>query len=250
MLAVGCGKHEGAKSMHTFGLGNSIVPAARRIISKGNVLGGLALLENPLDRTCAIRLATPGSMVVVDSELLRSARKLLPRLPITSLDILVIDQMGKNISGAGIDPNVVGFWRRDGGPREPDYRTLIALELTPQSHGNAVGLGLVDMASQRLIDAIDYDATYTNVLTSGIWAAVKTPVTLATDRIVLGTALSKIADPTHVRMARIRNTLQLGAFWVTEALIPELRQRGDVEVEDQPLPLEFDAAGRLLPAAE
>ena len=249
MLAVGCGKHEGAKSMHTFGLGDSIVPAAKRIISKGNVLGGLALLENSLDQTCLIRLATPENMVAVDSELLLSARKLLPRIPIASLDILIIDQMGKNISGAGIDPNVVGFWRRDGGPREPDYRTLIALELTPQSHGNAVGLGLVDMTSQRLIEAVDYDATYTNVLTSGIWAAVKTPVVLETDRIVLETALSKIANPARVRMARIRNTLQLETFWVSESLLPELLQRSDVEVEDLPFSLEFDVAGRLLPAA-
>jgi hypothetical protein len=247
MLAVGCGKHQGASTMHRFGLGDSVVPAAQRIIARTNVLGGLALLENSLDRILDIRLTLPEGFVAVDRELIALARDLLPRIPIDSLDILVIEQIGKNISGAGVDPNVVGFWRREGGDRRPDYRILVALELTPESHGNAVGMGVLDLVSKRLIDAVDFDATYTNVLTSGIWAAGRMPIALETDRAVLDAALAMVTDIKRLRMARIRNTLQLETFWVTEALIDEVHGSGNMEVDPRPLPIAFDQQGRLLP---
>lgn len=246
MLAVGCGKHQGALSMHKFGLAATIVPSARIILEKAPVLCGLAILENSLDETHTLKLALPEEFVEVDRELLTSARRLLPTIPLEDLDILIVDEMGKNISGAGIDPNVIGFWRREGGPREPDYRTLIVLDLTPESEGNAVGIGMADLTTQRVIDKIDRKPSYTNAITSGVWRSVRLPLALENDRVVIETVLSHVPDLQHVRMVRILNTLHLENFWATEVLLPELRRKEGVTVDETPLQLQFDDEGRLL----
>jgi hypothetical protein len=207
MLTVGCGKHEGALNMHKFGLAASIIPAARIILEKTSVLCGLAIVENSADRSHTMRFVLPEQFVEIDRELLELAWKFLPGIPLEELDILVVDEMGKNISGAGIDPNVVGFWRREGGWRKPDYRTIIVLDLTPQSDGNALGIGLTDLTTRRVIDKVNIQATYANALTTGIWGSVRLPIALENDRAVLETALSHVSDLDHVRMVRIVNTL-------------------------------------------
>ena len=188
MLTVGCGKHEGALNMHKFDLAASIIPAARIILEKAPVLCGLAILENSVDRTHTMRFALPEQFVEIDRELLELSWKFLPTIPLEELDILVVDEMGKNISGAGIDPNVVGFWRREGGPRKPDYRTIIVLDLTPQSDGNALGIGLTDLTTRRVMDKVSIQATYANALTTGIWGSVRLPIALENDQAVLETA--------------------------------------------------------------
>lgn len=246
MLAVGCGKDMGASNVHKFDLAASLVPAAEMIIEKAPVLCGLALVENRSGETHTIKSALPHEFVDVDKELLKEARKLLAKIPLDDLDILVVDEMGKNISGTGIDPNVIGIWRRDGGSRKPDYRTLIVLDLTPQSHGNAMGIGMVDLTTRRVIDKIDLQATYTNVITSGILRNARLPMTLENDRTVLATALSLVPEPERVRMVRIVNTSSLETFWATEAILPELRRQAGIVVDNTPLPVEFDDEGRLL----
>jgi hypothetical protein len=245
LLTVGCGKHKGALNMHKFGLASSITPAARIILEKAPVLCGLGIVENALEQVHTVKLAFPEQFIEVDKELLRSARGLLPRIPLDDLDILLVDEMGKNISGAGIDPNVVGFWRREGGPRKPDYRTLIVLDLTPQSKGNAVGIGMADLTTRRVIDKVDLKPTYTNAITAGVWRGVRFPIALENDRAVLEAALSHVLDPPHVRMVRIVNTLHLESFWATEALLPELREQEGLIVDETPLQLQFDDKGTL-----
>jgi hypothetical protein len=245
MLAVGCGKHEGALNMHKFGLAASIIPAARVILEKAPVLCGLAIVENSADRTHTMRFVLPEQFVETDRELLELAWKFLPRIPLEELDILVVDEMGKNISGTGIDPNVVGFWRREGGPRKPDYGTIIVLDLTPQSDGNALGIGLTDLTTRRFMDKVNIEATYANALTTGIWGSVRFPIALQNDRVVLETALSHVVDLDHVRMVRIVNTLHLENFWATEALLPELRKQKGITVDEKPLQLQFDDEGKL-----
>jgi hypothetical protein len=247
MLTVGCGKHEGASVMHRFGLAASIVPAAKLILRHAPVLCGLAIVENSSERTHTVKLTLPGQFVEVDRDLLVVARRLLPRIPLDDLDILIIDEMGKDISGAGIDPNVIGFWRRESGPRMPDYRTLIVLDLTPQSHGNAVGIGMADLTTRRVIEKVDLKASYTNAITTGMWSSVRLPIALANDRAVLDTALANVADPFRIRMARIINTLKLETFWVTQPLLSELDAKSRITVDETPRSLAFDGQGRLLP---
>jgi hypothetical protein len=142
---------------------------------------------------------------------------------------------------------VTGFWRREGGPRKPDYRTIIVLDLTAESHGNATGIGMADLTTRRVMDKIDLKATYMNALTSGVLRSARMPMALVTDRAAVEAALDRIPDPQGVRMARIVNTLSLETFWATEAVLSELREKDRIGVGDTPLHFQFDEEGRLLP---
>ena len=161
------------------------------------------------------------------------------------MDILLVDEAGKDISGAGMDINIIGFWRRDGGERRPDYRTLALFSLTPDSHGNALGVGYADLIPQRLREAVDMEATYMNALSSGALRSARMPLTLESDRRVVETALGLVPDPLKARVARITNTLNLGTFWVSAPVLPELRDQPGLTVHEQPLALEFDAQDAL-----
>ena len=247
MLAVGCGKHAGALKMHTYGLGETIVPAAEMILQKIPILFGVAIVENAREEAHTLKFTFPDRFVETDRELLVAARAHMPRIPVDDLDILIVDEMGKDISGVGMDPNVIGFWRRDGGERKPDYRTLILLNITAHSKGNALGMGFADLTTKRVMDQVDFQATYANALTTGIWRSVRFPVALESDRAVLDAALSHIPDLARLRMIRIVNTLKLDTFWATDALLPELRRQRHIVVDDKPQPMAFDEESRMLP---
>lgn len=247
ILAVGCGRQKGAANMHRYDLAKTIVPAAQLIMKQTSVLCGLAVTENALGGTHSLRLARPEEFPDIDRELLKTAWKLLPKLPVDDLDILLVDEMGKNVSGAGMDPNVIGFWRREGGPRQPDYRTLVVLDLTPHSQGNATGIGMADLTTRRLVDSIDWEATYLNAFTSGVLRSARMPIPVANDRQAVEAALNRTPDPQAVRMARIVNTGELQSFWVTARLLQELKARETITVDDAAVELKFSPDGRLLP---
>jgi hypothetical protein len=148
-----------------------------------------------------------------------------------------------------MDPNVIGFWRREGGPRKPDFRILIVLDLTAHSHGNATGIGMADLTTRRLIDQIDWNATYMNVFTSGVLRSALMPIPLENDRAAVEAALARVPVPEKARMVRIVNTGELETFWASEAVFPELRTNANITVDNQPLELCFDEDGRLIPMA-
>jgi hypothetical protein len=245
ILAVGLGRQIGASAMHKYDLGRTVVPAAQRILEKTPVLCGLAVTENAVGGTRSVRLARPEEFPAVDRELLQEAWSLLPRLPVEELDVLIVDEMGKNVSGAGMDPNVIGSWRRDGGERRPDYRALVVLDLTAASHGNATGIGMADLTTQRVMEQVDLAATYANVLTSGLLRSARMPIALEDDRRAVEAALDTVADPSTARAARIVNTGHLETLWVTEPILPDLRDRERLTVDDRPLELRIDPNGRL-----
>ena len=247
MLVIGCGKHKGAESIHAFGVADAIEPAARIIIEKAPILCGLAVLENARGGTQALELAMPEAFIHVDRKLLQEAWKLFPKLPIKKLDLLIMDEIGKDISGGGMDPNITGHWRRDGGDRDPDYRFIIVLDLTQPSHGNAMGIGWADLTTKRLMDKIDLHAMHMNAITSGVFRAVRLPIALDTDRNVIDTALGKIPNPADSRVARIKNILELETFWASAALVSELKETDGVSVSETPSDMLFDAEGLLLP---
>jgi len=247
ILAVGCGRQKGAANMHKYDLGNTIVPAARLIMQKASVLCGLGVTENAVGGTHSIKLVGPEEFAELDREFLKIAWTLLPKLPVDDLDILLVDEMGKNVSGAGMDPNVIGFWRREGGPRKPDFRILIVLDLTPHSHGNATGIGMADLTTRRVIDQIDWNATYMNVFTSGVLRSARMPIPLENDRAAVEAALARVPVPGKARLARIVNTGELETFWASEAILPEFRAHANITVDNQPLELCFNKDGRLIP---
>jgi hypothetical protein len=248
MLAVGLGKHKGAQQMHRAGLGPTLVEAARLILARAPVLAGIAVLENSLDATAEIHVVPPERFEETDRVLLKRAWQVLPRIPFDPLDVLVVDEMGKNISGTGMDNNVIGIGPRVGGKMEmghPAVSTIVVLGLTPETHGNANGVGLADITTRRLADSIDYKATYTNVLTTRLWSAGRLPVIMETDREAIEVAVGE-TQPDQVRLARIKNTLHLEELEISEALLPEAKKAG-LTVVRGPEPLAFDEAGRVRP---
>jgi hypothetical protein len=247
MLAIGLGRMVGAANMHKYDLAHCIVPAANRILEKTSVLFGLAVTENALGDTHSMRLAGPGEFVSTDQELLREARELLPRLPVECLDALIVEKIGKNISGAGMDPNVVGFWRRGGGERKPDYKVLAVLDLTPESHGNAIGIGLADVTTKRFTEKIDWDATYKNALSSKRFTGVRLPMVRENDASALQAALGPVVDPMKARVGRIISTSDLRTFWVSEPVLSQLIDKPNLFIDRDPLQLTFDNQGRLNP---
>lgn len=245
MVAVGLGKKNGAETMHKYGLGEVITEAFRVARdATGKILFGVGILENAFDETCDFRVAAPEEFEDADHELLVRCRELVPRIPLSPFDILIVDEMGKNISGTGMDTNIIGFWRRFGGERIPDYRTLIVRDLTPESHGNAMGIGFADLIPRRLFEKIDLKATYTNGIASNTWSIVRIPITLENDRECIATALEKLPE-SPARVVRIRNTLMLDELSVSESLLSALAARKDIEVTGEPEPMTFDSEGNL-----
>lgn len=246
MLAVGLGKQRGAESIHAHGLKESVPQAAALALRRGNVVLGLALVENAYHQLHTIRAVPPERFHAADRELLQLANALLPRVPFDPLDVLVVGWLGKNISGSGMDYNVVGMWRRIGGERRPYFKRIVALDLTPETEGNGLGIGIADFTTRRLVDRLDLRKTYLNALTANAPETVKIPITLANDREAIAVALKSAEPAGPPRVVVIRSTLHLDDLWVSAGLLAEARQNPCLEVLSEPAPLPFDAEGQLV----
>ena len=249
IMAVGLGRQVGASNMHKYKLAETIVPTAKRILEKAPVLCGIAVTENAMGGTENLRMAAPDEFEATDQEFLQKAWALFPRLPIEALDVIIVDEMGKDVSGAGMDPNVVGFWRREGGERKPNYNNLVVLDITPASHGNATGIGMADVTTTRVMQMVDLEATYMNALTSRVLRSAKLPIPRPHDRAAIETALDAVADPVNAKVGRIINTGRMDTFWVSEAVFPQLEGNPSITISGQALELEFDRNNRLQPFA-
>jgi len=245
ILAIGLGKPLGADVIHGHGVATAMPKAARVAIANKPVIAGVAIVENGQHNPARIAVI-PGERIESDEPpLLELAKQLQPNLPFDPLDLLIVEQMGKDISGTGMDTNVIGMWRRNAGPRKPDYRCIAVLELTPDSHGNAAGIGMADIIPKRLAEQVDWQATYTNCLTARNFSGAKQPVTLPNDRAVIAAALSGV-DPATARIALIKNTLELGTLWLSSALLAEVDKHPGLEVIGPAQPLDFDVAERMV----
>jgi hypothetical protein len=248
MTAVGLGKANGAREIHAGGLAVAI-PAAARVATAGSkVVCGIALVENAFDRPCRVEVAPPERFYETDAKLLDVAWAKMPRIPLDEADLLIVEEMGKNVSGTGMDPNVVGMWRRFGGERKPNFARLAVLGLTDASHGNATGLGLADFTTRRLVESVNWRETHLNALTALDPLICRTPMTLDTDRDCIETALELLRRATgrEPTVVRVKNTLELEHVWVSEALVASLPRDHSVEVAGPAAPLSFDAADCLI----
>ncbi len=240
MCAVGLGNRHGAEQFHSRGvegMRSRLVPMARMVVERGRVLAGLALLEDAYEQTAALVALPPQEIGGTgEAHLLERARDLMARLPFARLDVLVVDEIGKNISGTCMDTNVIGRLRIPGeaDPLDPHIGVVVALDLSAASQGNAAGIGLADLIPQRLADKVDRAKTYMNNLTSGIIGLQRSalPITLPTPRDAVAMALRSCGQPDveQVRLARIRNTLLLSELWVNDALLPEVTAHPRLEV--------------------
>ncbi|MFZ1752401.1 MAG: lactate racemase domain-containing protein [Caldilineaceae bacterium] len=245
MLAIGLGKPAGADVIHAHGVSTAMPKAARIAIASKPVIAGVAIVENGQHNPARVAVI-PGQRIERDEPpLLELAKRLQPGLPFDPLDLLIVQEMGKDISGTGMDTNVIGMWRRNAGPREPDYRCIAVLELTPDSHGNASGIGMADLIPQRLVEQVDWQATYTNCLTARNFAGAKQPATMPHDRAVIDAGLAGI-DLSTARVALIKNTLELSTLWLSAALLAEVEMHPALEVIGPARPLAFDADERIV----
>ena len=250
MLAIGLGKQRGAYSIHAAGwdeIHETIPQAARVATDTGKVAFGLAVLENADGRPYRVAAIPAENLEEAEAPLLEDAKEKLPRLPFDTLDVLVVDEIGKNISGDGADPNVTGRYPTTAASGGPKVGRLVFLGLTEETGGNANGLGVADVVTERLTDAMYRPSTYMNALTSTTPISVKTPMVMPTDRMALAAALNMCAGvtPAEARIARIENTLKLRRMWVSEALLEEVERDQKLRVIEGPRPMRFDEHGAL-----
>ncbi len=247
MIAVGLGKQKGAEQMHAHDLAETIPQSAAIAIEKSNIMLGLGVVENGYDQPHTVRAALAEDIYETDRELQTLSKTLLPRVPFEELDLLIVDVMGKNISGAGMDPNIIGLNRGMTMDRHPNYKRVLVRDLTPESHGNAVGIGHADFVTKRLADKINYYDLYMNALTANNPSAAKIPITLETDKIAIETAFkSACTDVAAPRVVRIFSTLHLEYLLFSEALIPAAEENPALEILDVPYAWDFDGRGNLL----
>jgi Lactate racemase N-terminal domain len=251
MLAIGLGKQKGAYSIHAAGWGRiheTIPEAARVAVQSGKVAFGLAVLENADEEPYSVAAVPAEKLEESEAPLLEEAKRKLMRLPFDDIDVLVIDQIGKNISGDGADPNVTGRYPTPFASGGANVERMVFLDLTPETGGNANGLGAADVVTERLVSKMDPPATYLNALTSTTPYPVKIPMTMPTDRMAIAAALAMTAgvSPQNARLVRIQNTLKLRQMWFSEALLKEARDDERLSMLEEPRPIDFDASGSLL----
>jgi len=253
MLSIGLGKHAGACLVHSFGsrgLREMVPQAARIILKEANVVLGIAILENAYEQTAKIVAVEPEDFEKVEPNLLEEARGLMPRLPFDEIDLLIVDEIGKNISGTGMDTNIIGrlMIRGEKEFEKPQIDKIVVLDVTPESHGNAQGVGLADITVRRLVKKIDYKAIYANVLTSGFLNRANIPPTFETDKEAIATALRTFRriEPARARVVRIKNTLILEKVYISEILLKEAEEREDIEIIGEVNEMLFDSEGNLL----
>ncbi len=254
MMLIGLGKHEGAKVYHSaiqdYSFGQIVRSVAGRVLESCRIAGGLAIVENGYDETAAIVGLHPREFEPREKELLVMAKKLLPRLPFERIDLLVIDEIGKNISGTGMDTNVVGrkFHAHHAAKNEsPKVKQILIRGLTEETHGNASGIGLAEFCTRRALEQVDIEKTRINCLTAGHVSAAMMPLDYPTDRSAMEVALSIVGmvDPASTGVVWIRNTLELGEVECSSAYLEEARRRDDLEILTQPRDWPFDAVGNL-----
>jgi len=257
MLTIGLGKWHGATQYHranvNHGYETVITAVGREMLAKARIGFGLGIVENGYDETARVEAFSAADLEAGERRLLKDAREWMARLPFSPIDVLVVEEIGKNISGAGMDTNVIG---RPSNPHEPfpaDPKILwiVALDLTEESGGNATGIGNAEFTTRRLRDKIDWKKTAINCLTACAPNGARLPLAFDSDREAVESALSCIGltPPEQARVIRVKNTLVLGEIECSEAFLPEIAQRSDLEVIGVPRPLGFDAGGQIVPLA-
>jgi hypothetical protein len=254
MSSIGLGKHAQALALHAHGvkgIRDYMVEAGEKVFASGKVLFGVGIVENAYEETAIMEAIPPERVAEREAELLRESANLMPRLPVSDIDVLFVDELGKNFSGTGMDTNVVGRFRILGveEPESPSAKYLIVGDVSEASHGNALGIGLADFTTRRLFEKVDHEAMNQNVLTSTFVERAKIPMVMENDREALKAALrcNWGVEPEDTRFVRIPNTLHIRYVYLSENLLEEAVANGNVEVVEDAAELAFDEDGNLKP---
>ena len=239
MSVIGIGKAKQASAIHEYGIYglSTLIPlAAKQLYKSGKVLGGIALVENGYDDTMLVSVLTTDEFFEKEPALLDIARKNMASLPVFDIDLLIIDKMGKDISGVGIDTNIIGRMKITGQkePERPFVKSIVVADLTDESHGNAIGLGLADVITRKLYDKIDFSSTYINAITSSFLERAKIPVVARNDREAFDVALRSCGYliKGEEKIIRIKDTLHLDELYVSRSVLDFLKNNPEIESID------------------
>ncbi|KPK85574.1 MAG: hypothetical protein AMS27_06890 [Bacteroides sp. SM23_62_1] len=253
MAVIGLGNHQQAEFIHGKGVEGleELVPRkARKIFDSGKILGGIAIIEDACDQTMDIRALLSNEIMDTEPRLLKLAREHTPGLPLDVLDVLFIDRMGKDISGVGMDPHVLGRLKIPGYPEpdRPHIRSVIACDLTPDSHGNGLGIGLADVITRKLFNKIELEVMYRNVYTSTFVERVKIPIIAENEKQALEFALRNCGEVQKNKeiILRIRDTKHLNEFWVSTVAMEKLKAVRNIIILSEPVEM-FKDNGELIP---
>ena len=255
MMAIGLGKFAGAQRYHTFavrlGLEQVVRSVGRQVLSTGRILGGLGILEDAYHSTAEVHALGVEGMERREEELLARVKSWAPRIPVSEVDLLIVDEMGKNISGAGLDTKIVNravtgesnVWRN-----APKIMRIFVRDLTSLSYGNAVGMGMTDVITDRVYNQINMRATELNALTASTTAMCRTPIHYPDDRTCLEKVVPTLGrmDTRDATIAWIRNTMELGELMVSENLRAEIEANPILEIAGEARPFDFDDRGNLV----
>lgn len=253
MMVIGMGKIQGATYMHAHGMDffPELLPrVAKLIMEQTSILFGIGMIENAYDQTAIVEAVLSDTLLEREVELQAKAKSLMGRLHFSEIDVLLIDRMGKEISGAGFDPNITGRNNRAvTGFNDPRAQKIVVLSLTKLTNGNATGLGLADVITKKLYDEIDYASTYANVITSAYLDGALIPIAMPTDEQALQLAVKTLVrvKTGQARIVRIRDTLSIGTISVSEPMLPEIKQHPDMSIASELAPFDFGPDGRLGP---
>ncbi|MGI9048617.1 MAG: lactate racemase domain-containing protein [Rubrobacteraceae bacterium] len=254
MASIGLGKHAQALALHAYGvpgIRDYMAEAGEVVFGSGKVLFGVGIVENAYEETAIIEAVPPERVLEREKELLKESAKLMPKLPVAGMDLLFVDELGKNFSGTGMDTNVIGRFRILGveEPETPNAKYLIVSNISEASHGNALGIGLADLTTSRLFEQVDYEAMNQNVLTSTFLERAKIPMIMKNDQETIRAAMrcNWGVPPEETRLVRIANTLHLRDLYLTENLLEEALANGNVEVVREAADMEFDESEYLVP---
>jgi|TARA_B100000519_G_C14259596_1_gene446907 hypothetical protein len=254
MMLIGLGKHNGAKIYHRaindYSFGQIVRSVAKEVLDKCGVVAGLALVENQFDHTALVEAVAPEKFEEREKELLILAKKYMPSLPFEEVQFLAIDEMGKDISGSGMDTNVIGRKYNDHratGDETPRVKYIAMRGLTPVTHGNATGLGMAEFCRSRVAREVDHKITRINCITGGHITAAMSPLDYETDAEIFDVISQSVGltEPQDIRFVWIRNTLNVAEFVCSEAYLDQVQAREDLEQLSDLQELPFDDAGNL-----
>ncbi len=244
MLTIGLGKQKGAEAAHLYGfkhMADHVPEMAKIMLSKINFLFGLGSIENAYDHIAKI-VALPAEKIIEEEpNLLIEAKSLMAKLMFDKIDVLVVDEIGKDISGDGMDPNITGRYATPYATGGPDVMRIVVLGLTTKTHGNANGLGMADITTKAVVDSIEWHKGYANSLTSTVTNVVKVPMFMETNELAVKAAIKtcNAFDLNKLKVVRIKNTLDIKEIWVSEALLEEIKEKDQFKVLSEPTVMNY-----------
>ncbi|MFE5429806.1 lactate racemase domain-containing protein [Peribacillus simplex] len=245
MITIGLGKQKGAEAAHAYSfkyMAEHVPEMAKISLAKAPIIFGLATIENAYDKPAKIVAVPAEELEEVEPGLLLEAKSMMPKIHFDSIDVLIVNELGKDISGDGMDPNITGNFATPYATGGPDVKRTVVLGLTEKTHGNANGIGMADMTTKAVMNEIEWEKGYANALTSTVTDVVKLPMFLDTQELAVKAAIKtcNAFDLNKVRVVRIKNTLEIGEIWISESMKEEALKNKNIELLSEPEELALD----------